>query len=193
MLKIGFRSPGFYKSLLIILSFLEIDAKRLRINQFSQLDFLSWRTQTNELFGLPGDLNQSSFSPSLTKVMSPFYVILVKTRIQRFPIQSSGRGTAGRAPTLKTQFFRNSRGCWIPSSQLNPSSILVYNPFMTIKVNGASENNLREIDAPFSDGLTVVTGLWARSGKSSLARCFNHPHPVPPSGRGDSIGDPVQY
>ena len=50
---------------------------------------------------------------------------------------------------------------------MNPSTILVYTPVMTIKVIGASENNLREIDALFSDGLTVVTGV-SGSGKSSL-------------------------
>ena len=50
---------------------------------------------------------------------------------------------------------------------MNPSTILVYTPVMTIKVIGSGENNLREIDALFSDGLTVVTGV-SGSGKSSL-------------------------
>ena len=38
---------------------------------------------------------------------------------------------------------------------------------MTIKVTGAFENNLKHVDALFSDGLTVVTGV-SGSGKSSL-------------------------
>jgi excinuclease ABC subunit A len=39
---------------------------------------------------------------------------------------------------------------------------------MRIAVRGASENNLRNIDADFTDGLTVVTGV-SGSGKTSLA------------------------
>jgi excinuclease ABC subunit A len=38
---------------------------------------------------------------------------------------------------------------------------------MPIRVEGASEHNLREVDAEFGDGLTVVTGV-SGSGKTSL-------------------------
>ena len=38
---------------------------------------------------------------------------------------------------------------------------------MAAKISGAAENNLKNVDASFSDGLTVVTGV-SGSGKSSL-------------------------
>jgi excinuclease ABC subunit A len=38
---------------------------------------------------------------------------------------------------------------------------------MTIRVRGANEHNLRDIDGEFGDGLTVVTGV-SGSGKTSL-------------------------
>ena len=38
---------------------------------------------------------------------------------------------------------------------------------MEIKIQGASEHNLKDIDVRFGDGLTVVTGV-SGSGKTSL-------------------------
>lgn len=38
---------------------------------------------------------------------------------------------------------------------------------MPIRVTGASEHNLRDVDVAFGDGLTVVTGV-SGSGKTSL-------------------------
>jgi excinuclease ABC subunit A len=45
--------------------------------------------------------------------------------------------------------------------------MLCYNCGMAIEVTGAGENNLKGVDASFSDSLTVVTGV-SGSGKSSL-------------------------
>lgn len=38
---------------------------------------------------------------------------------------------------------------------------------MSIRIEGASEHNLRDVDVEFGDGLTVVTGV-SGSGKTSL-------------------------
>ena len=44
---------------------------------------------------------------------------------------------------------------------------------MPVRIQGATEHNLRDIDAEFGDGLTVVTGV-SGSGKSSLVEDVLH-------------------